>query len=101
MGIMSRKKLTMENTRIQMERAIMDKIGLNESIAAPIAAAVLDAFRDKFPGQVIYIPAHSLDKRNDHIKLEFTGDNHLDLIKKYKICRRQLNRILYCKNDEA
>lgn len=92
---MSREKLTLENTRKQMEQAITRKIGLNESIAAPIASAVLDAFREHYAGREIYIPARSRDDRNERILRTFNGRNHHDLMKEHGLSRRQLNRILF------
>lgn len=94
---MSRDKLTLENTRAQMERAIISRIGLNRDIAGPIAAAVLDAFREHYAGCEIYIPARSKEDRNERIRREFSGCNHLDLIKKEGLSRKQLNRIIFKK----
>jgi Mor family transcriptional regulator len=67
---------------------------VNESIATPIAEAVLDALRDEFAGRALYIPARSKAARNAAVLAEFNGRNHAEVCKKHDISRRTLYELI-------
>ena len=90
----SRASISVEKTRDQMVMAITRKIGIIESIAIPIAEAVLDAFREHYAGREIYIPAKRKEARNEAILSEFNGRNHKELGKKHGLGRAQIYRIV-------
>lgn len=64
---------------------------------AESAYKVIEAIEHKWSGLLVYIPkkdGQKMKKRNANIKKDFTGDNHSDLCRKYKISLQTVYRIL-------
>lgn len=92
--IKTREQVAIDTARETIVTAITAKIGVNESIARPIAEAVLDALRETLSGRQIWIPAKSREDRNDRIRTEFNGRNRVEIMKKHDLSRAQFYRII-------
>lgn len=55
---------------------------------------VFTRIQDKWGGSEIYLPANDIEQRDSQVIKHFTGANHADVCKQYKISLRTLYRIL-------
>ncbi len=84
----------------QMERIVMEFLGLNASLAAPFADTLVDGMRKRMGGNRVYIPAAKTKlsieaeraKRDREIADMFNGRNHSDVMKHFNISRRSVYR---------
>lgn len=84
--------------RVHVLRVIREHTGLHEQFALPIAAKIIEAFRDRagdalvaelrkeYIGERVYVPARD-PALPDKVRSEFNGSNRDDLMKKYEISR--------------
>lgn len=71
--------------------------GIDPDLAAASAWRAIDAARREFGGELIYFPkgrAVGLTDRDARIWAEFRGNNHAELLARYGISLRTLQRII-------
>lgn len=71
------------------------RFGLPEIVAAALADEIAIEVRNEVGGSEIYIPSPSRQARNAAMRAEFSGNNIDELAKKYRLSRRQVERIVY------
>ena len=70
------------------------EIGMHETYASPIAAAVLRGLRRLHGGREIYVPAECRSQRNAEIREAFDGTNADAVQRMFGISRSTLYRIV-------
>lgn len=88
--------------QLQMERIVMDFLGLNASLAAPFAATLVDGMRKRMGGNRVYIPAAKTKlsieqeraKRDREIADMFNGRNLTEVMRRFDVSRRSVYRAI-------
>ena len=78
-------------------RLFVELIGVENDLAEHAALEVRNHMAEHWGGQGIYFPkdvAFLTSLRDEQIYSEFTGDNHSELVRKYKVSKPWLYRIL-------
>ncbi|WP_211224692.1 Mor transcription activator family protein [Oceanospirillum beijerinckii] len=96
--------MTMEERRhelladtAQQTEELLKLYGIDESIADQVGCAVADHLANHWGGQLINIPKdyqYKLANRDLEIWNDFTGSNHAQLAKKYKLSTRAIYKII-------
>ena len=89
---MSKKKQAKE-VLADLAAKLADRLiarGIAASDAADIGLSVSEDMAEDWGGQLIYFSIHLAERRNRAIYEDFTGNNHADLVSKYKV---SLNKV--------
>lgn len=82
--------LNFRNTLIRVIRA---SLGLSESVAMPMADELAKGLSSELGG--IYITKREIrSSRDELVRRDFTGRNHLEVMRKHGISKRTLYRII-------
>lgn len=86
------------DTAVELHRiltaSLTRRFGLTELAASALADEIALEFRNEVGGSEIYIPSPNRRARNEAIRAEFRGNNLDDLARKYRLSRRQVERIV-------
>lgn len=80
--------------KIEIVTLVKESIGFNDDLAEIIAEKLLVRLQRNWGGRDVYIPAQDSKERNQAIKNEFNGVNHVEVCKKYDISLSTLYRIV-------
>ena len=78
--------------KIEIMASVKESIGFNDELAENVAEKLLGRLQLKWGGRDVYIPAQDSKERNQAIKNEFNGENHVEVCKKYDISLSTLYR---------
>ena len=86
------------DTAVELHRiltaSLTRRFGLAEIVAAALADEIALEIRNEAGGSDIYIPAPSREARNARIRAAFRGNNYDELVSRFGISRRQIERIV-------
>lgn len=81
--------------RDEVRQMLIREAGQRESIASEIGAMVEQHVRRNLAGEKVAVMSRrERAARAEQIRAEFTGRNRADLCTRYRLCERQLRRIL-------
>ncbi|UDL03989.1 Mor transcription activator family protein [Marinobacter sp. CA1] len=86
------------DTAVELHRILTASLArrfkMTEVAAAVLADEIAVEIRNEVGGSELYIPGPSRTARNRLICEQFTGDNHEQLAKQFRLSRRQVERIV-------
>ena len=86
------------NFRNTLVRIIRRALGLPETIALPMADELARGMSEEMGG--LYVTKREIrSSRDDAVRRDFTGRNHLDVMRKHRISKRTLYRIIGKRKD--
>ena len=80
-----------------ISKLLIDLIGADRDLADDVALEVRNHLAEHWGGQNLYFPrdvSFKMSMRHEQIFEDFTGNNHSDLVRKYKVSLPWLYRIL-------
>ena len=81
------------NFHNDLVRIIRETLGLPEKIAVPMADELAKGLQKQLGG--LYIPAREIRSvRDDAVRRDFNGRNHVEVMKEHSLSRRTFYRII-------